>query len=128
MKRLSTYLSGEIHTVHTDWCQQIEKSCCSLAVSFIFPITDHSPSNTKGDHLGHTNLLFWLNNHFSPVNALTTQALIQYYDLAVFKFGDEYKLKFGDEYKQWNATVDIGYCTVLSKPYLALHSDNIVYH
>jgi YtoQ family protein len=116
MKQWNIYLSGEIHT---DWRQQIEQSCSSLPVSFTSPVTDHDKSDAAGDHLGHIDDPFWRDHQSSKVNAIRTQTLIQNCDLAV--------IRFGDEYKQWNAAFDAGYCAALSKPYITLHGDNIVH-
>jgi YtoQ family protein len=53
------------------------------------------------------------------VNAIRTRTLIEQADLVV--------VRFGDKYKQWNAAFDAGYCAALAKPYITLHSEEIVH-
>ena len=45
--------------------------------------------------------------------------LIESCDIAV--------VRFGDKYKQWNAAFDAGYCAALGKPYITLHSEDIIH-
>lgn len=116
MKHWNIYLSGEIHT---DWRQKIQKGCISLPVSFSSPVTEHDASDAAGDHLGHTEDTFWRDHQSSKVNAIRTQTLIKSCDLAI--------IRFGEEYKQWNAAFDAGYCSAISKPYITLHNDKIVH-
>jgi YtoQ family protein len=116
MKKWVIYLSGEIHS---NWRQQIEQSCHSLPVIFTSPVTDHADSDAAGDHLGHNEDSFWRDHQSSKINAIRTQTLIKNCDLAI--------IRFGDEYKQWNAAFDAGYCAALTKPYITLHADHIVH-
>ncbi|WP_435273990.1 YtoQ family protein [Psychrobium sp. nBUS_13] len=116
MKQWNIYLSGEIHT---NWRQQIEEGCRSLPVTFTSPVTNHDSSDAAGDHLGHIEDSYWRDHQSSKVNAIRTQTLIQSCDLAV--------IRFGEEYKQWNAAFDAGYCSALNKAYITLHSANIIH-
>jgi len=84
------------------------------------PLTYHAYPAIRNACLGHANASFLHDQQSSRINVLTTQALIQYHGLTM--------IKWGDEYKQWDTTVDIGYFTVLSQPYLTLQDDNIVHH
>ena len=36
-------------------------------------------------------------------------------------------IRFGDKYKQWNAAFDAGFCAALGKPYVTLHSEDIIH-
>ncbi len=36
-------------------------------------------------------------------------------------------VRFGEKYKQWNAAFYAGYCAALAKPYITLHSEDIVH-
>lgn len=50
---------------------------------------------------------------------IRTRTLIQKCDIAV--------VRFGDQYKQWNAAFDAGQCAALGKPYITLHDESIVH-
>ena len=115
---LTVYLSGEIHS---DWRQQIMQAAQTrgLRVSFCAPVTDHAASDAAGDVLGEESDNFWRDHKSSRVNAIRTQTLIAKCDLAV--------IRFGDKYKQWNAAFDAGYCAALGKPYITLHSEEIIH-
>ena len=83
------------------------------------PVTDHDASDAAGDHLGKPDNGFWRDHQSSKVNAIRTRTLIEQADLVV--------VRFGDKYKQWNAAFDAGYCAALAKPYITLHSEEIVH-
>ena len=53
------------------------------------------------------------------MNAIRTKTQIEKCDLAI--------VRFGDKYKQWNAAFDAGFCAALGKPYITLHSADIVH-
>ncbi len=112
------YLSGEIHT---DWRQQIIQGCNSakLPVRFVSAVTDHDASDGAGDHLGGDEGGFWRDQRSSKVNAIRTKSLIERCDIAV--------IRFGDQYKQWNAAFDAGFCAALGKPYITLHDESIIH-
>ena len=114
----NVYLSGEIHT---DWREQIETGChaLNLPVTFTSAVTDHDASDSAGDVLGTEENKFWRDHKSSKVNAIRTKTLISHCDLAV--------VRFGDQYKQWNAAFDAGYCAALGKPYITLHDESIVH-
>lgn len=82
-------------------------------------MTDHDASDAAGDHLGETQSQFWRDHQSSKVNAIRTRTLIEQSDMVV--------VRFGDKYKQWNAAFDAGYCAALGKPYVTLHSEEIVH-
>ena len=112
------YLSGEIHT---DWRQQIREGAQAkgLPVSFLSAVTDHAASDAAGDVLGAETTPFWRDHKSSKVNAIRTRTLINNCDLAV--------VRFGEQYKQWNAAFDAGYLAALGKPYITLHDEAIVH-
>jgi YtoQ family protein len=114
----TVYLSGEIHT---DWREQIidGASNFSLPTTFTSAITDHEASDSAGDMLEPESEGFWRDNKSSRVNAIRTRTLLARCDIAV--------VRFGDQYKQWNAAFDAGYCAALGKPYVTLHDANIVH-
>ena len=112
------YLSGEIHT---DWRQQLRTGCEAqqLPVTFTSAVTDHQASDSAGDVLGAEDSSFWRDHKSAKVNAIRTKTLIENCDIAV--------IRFGDKYKQWNAAFDAGYCAAMGKPYITLHSEDIVH-
>jgi YtoQ family protein len=112
------YLSGEIHT---DWRQKIIDGCASnnLPVVFTSAVTNHEASDSAGDLLGAEENSFWRDHKSAKVNALRTKTLIDKCDLAI--------VRFGDKYKQWNAAFDAGNCAALGKPYITLHSEDIIH-
>lgn len=114
----NVYLSGEIHS---DWREQIIAGAASLdlPVSFTAPVTDHAASDAAGDMLGPESDGFWRDHKSSRVNAIRTRTLLENCDLAV--------VRFGDQYKQWNAAFDAGYCAAIGKPYITLHAADIVH-
>ena len=112
------YLSGEIHT---DWRDQIMAGAEAegLPVEFTSAVTDHDASDGAGDLLGPEDSGFWRDHKSSKVNAIRTRTLIEKCDLAV--------VRFGNQYKQWNAAFDAGQLAALSKPYITLHDKDIVH-
>lgn len=113
---LNVYLSGEIHT---DWRQKIIKGCEGGGFSFSSAVTDHEASDAAGDMLGSETNGFWRDHKSAKVNAIRTKTLIEKCDIAV--------IRFGDKYKQWNAAFDAGYCAAIAKPYVTLHSEDIIH-
>ncbi|WP_439860059.1 YtoQ family protein [Pseudomonas sp. MBLB4136] len=114
----TVYLSGEIHT---DWRQQIIQGAAAqgLAISFSSAVTDHEASDAAGDALGPESQAFWRDHKSAKVNAIRTKTLLEKCDIAV--------IRFGDQYKQWNAAFDAGYCAALGKPYITLHGEDLVH-
>jgi YtoQ family protein len=112
------YLSGEIHT---DWREQIIEGTQQqqLPVSFSTPVTNHGASDAAGDVLGKPQDDYWRDHQSASINAIRTQTHIRHCDIAV--------IRFGSEYKQWNAAFDAGYCAALGKPYITLHDAAIVH-
>lgn len=112
------YLSGEIHT---DWRERIIEGARSSGIpaTFTSAVTDHSASDAAGDMLGPPCQGFWRDHKSAKVNAIRTRTLIQKCDIAV--------VRFGDQYKQWNAAFDAGQCAALGKPYITLHDESIVH-
>jgi len=112
------YLSGEIHT---DWRDQIIAGAMAhgLNIAFHSANTHHESSDAAGDVLGRPEDKFWRDHQSAKVNSLRTQTLIQKCDIAV--------IRFGDQYKQWNAAFDAGQCAALGKPYITLHEADIVH-
>jgi len=91
------YLSGEIHT---DWREQIIDGAKQqkLPVSFTSAVTDHAASDAAGDLLGKPQDDFWRDHQSASINAIRTQTYIRDSDIAI--------IRFGSEYKQWNAAFD----------------------
>lgn len=118
MKTWNIYLSGEIHT---DWREQIIEGAekLQLPVTFTSAVTDHDSSDAAGDVLGKPESDFWRDNQSSRINSIRIKTLINDCDIAI--------IRFGDKYKQWNAAFDAGICAALGKPYLTLHSEDIVH-
>lgn len=114
----TVYLSGEIHT---DWRQQIVDGTTAhdLPVVFTSAVTDHQASDAAGDLLGAESSSFWRDHKSAKVNGIRTQTLIKNCDVAV--------VRFGHQYKQWNAAFDAGYCAALGKPYITLHDEEIIH-
>lgn len=117
-KEFTVYLSGEIHS---DWREQIISGAKEngLAIKFTSAVTDHDRSDAAGDVLGAESSNFWRDHKSSKVNAIRTKTLIEQCDVAI--------IRFGDKYKQWNAAFDAGYCAALTKPYITLHSEEIIH-
>ncbi|TWC35633.1 YtoQ family protein [Pseudomonas sp. SJZ079] len=114
----AVYLSGEIHT---DWRQQIMRGAqaLDLPITLTSAVTDHETSDAAGDVLGKESQPFWRDHKSSKVNAIRTKTLLEKCDVAV--------IRFGDQYKQWNAAFDAGYCAALGKPYITLHAEDIIH-
>jgi len=112
------YLSGEIHT---DWRDQISNGAEAhgLPVAFVSAVTNHEASDAAGDVLGPEESGFWRDHKSSKVNSIRTRTMIEKSDLAI--------IRFGEKYKQWNAAFDAGICAALSKPYIALHDEDIIH-
>ncbi len=115
---LTVYLSGEIHT---PWRDEIKEGAAKhgLDITFVSAVTDHEASDSAGDHLGKESQQFWRDHKSAKVNAIRTKTLIEKSDIAI--------IRFGDKYKQWNAAFDAGYCAAQGKPYITLHSDEIIH-
>ncbi|MAM88723.1 YtoQ family protein [Allohahella sp. A8] len=114
----TVYLSGEIHT---DWRDKLRAGCeaRNLPVTFTSAVTDHEASDSAGDVLGKAENQFWRDHRSAKVNAIRIKTLISNCDLAV--------VRFGDQYKQWNAAFDAGYCAAMDVPYITLHDESIVH-
>ncbi|WP_027848122.1 YtoQ family protein [Marinospirillum minutulum] len=112
------YLSGEIHT---NWREEIISGCkaLNLDIEFYSAVTDHDASDAAGDLLGAEDKNFWRDHKSAKVNSIRTKNLIKKCDLAI--------VRFGDQYKQWNAAFDAGYCAALGKPYITLHGEDIIH-
>ena len=114
----NVYLSGEIHT---DWREQLIEGCKNrdLPVQFTSAVTNHEASDSAGDVLGAEDSNFWRDHKSAKVNAIRVKNLIEKCDIAV--------VRFGDQYKQWNAAFDAGFCAALGKPYITLHDEAIIH-
>ena len=114
----NVYLSGE---VHTDWRDAIirEANERSLPARFTSAVTDHPASDAAGDGLPPASEGFWRDHKSAKVNAIRTRTLIAQCDVAV--------VRFGDQYKQWNAAFDAGQLAALGKPYITLHGEDLVH-
>jgi len=112
------YLSGE---VHTPWRDELEQRAAErgLPVRFTSPVTDHPASDAAGDHLPPASEGYRRDHKSAGVNAIRTSTLIRQCDLAV--------VRFGDEYRQWNAAFDAGALAALGKPYITLHGPQHVH-
>jgi len=112
------YLSGEIHS---DWREQIIKGCQfnNLPITFTSAVTDHDTSDAAGDVLGAEVNNFWRDHKSSKVNAIRTKTFIEKCDIAI--------VRFGNQYKQWNAAFEAGYCAALAKPYITLHDEELIH-
>lgn len=114
----TVYLSGEIHT---DWREQIIHGArtANLPVTFTSAVTEHEASDAAGDVLGDEATPFWRDHKSARVNAIRNRTLIKACDVAV--------IRFGEQYKQWNAAFDAGICAALGKPYITLHDESLVH-
>jgi YtoQ family protein len=114
----NVYLSGEIHS---DWREQIIDGAnqLKLPVTFTSTVTDHDASDAAGDMLGPEVSGYWRDHKSSKVNSIRSKTLLEKCDIAI--------VRFGDQYKQWNAAFDAGYCAAIGKPYITLHADDIVH-
>lgn len=114
----TVYLSGEIHT---DWREQIMSAseAQKLPLRFVSAVTNHGASDAAGDVLGEAPIGYLRDQQSSRINAMRTRSLITNCDVAV--------IRFGKQYKQWNAAFDAGQCAALGKPYVTLHDDDIIH-
>jgi len=115
---INVYLSGEIHTSWRDEIMQ-RSAELGLPISFCSAVTDHAASDAAGDVLGTEDSNFWRDHKSAKVNSIRIKTLIEQSDVAI--------IRFGEQYKQWNAAFDAGYCAALGKPYITLHDENIVH-
>ncbi len=115
---LTVYLSGEIHT---SWRDEImaETQKAGLEINYVSAVTEHEASDAAGDHLGDEEKQFWRDHKSAKVNAIRTKSMLKHSDIAV--------IRFGQEYKQWNAAFDAGQCAALDIPYITLHDENIIH-
>ena len=115
---LTVYLSGEIHT---SWRDEImaETQKAGLDINYVSAVTEHEASDAAGDHLGSEEKQFWRDHKSAKVNAIRTKTMLKQSDIAV--------IRFGQEYKQWNAAFDAGQCAALDIPYITLHDENIIH-
>ncbi len=114
----TVYLSGEIHT---DWRDQIMQGAAALElpITFTSAVTDHAASDAAGDVLGAEDQAFWRDHKSAKVNAIRTKNRLEQCDIAI--------IRFGDQYKQWNAAFDAGYCAALGTPYITLHDAKLIH-
>ena len=114
----NVYLSGEIHT---DWREKIIAGCEAhdLPINFSSAVTNHEASDAAGDVLGKDENNFWRDHKSAKVNAIRIKTMLENCDLAV--------VRFGDQYKQWNAAFDAGFCAALGTPYITLHDESIIH-
>jgi len=114
----TVYLSGEIHT---DWRERIMNAAQEqgLPLRFTSAVTNHAASDAAGDTLGEDESGFWRDHKSAKVNGIRTRTQIEKCDVAI--------IRFGSEYKQWNAAFDAGQCAALGKPYITLHDADIVH-
>ena len=114
----NVYLSGEIHT---DWREKIIAGCKehNLPINFSSAVTNHEASDAAGDVLGKDENNFWRDHKSAKVNAIRIKTMLESCDLAV--------VRFGDQYKQWNAAFDAGYCAAVGTPYITLHDETIIH-
>ena len=112
------YLSGEIHT---DWRDKIIAGCKehNLPINFSSAVTNHDASDAAGDVLGKEDNSFWRDHKSAKINAIRIKTQLESCDLAI--------VRFGDQYKQWNAAFDAGYCAALGTPYITLHDEDIIH-
>ena len=115
---LTVYLSGEIHT---SWRDEIMKQTkdAGLEINYVSAVTNHEASDAAGDHLGEEDKQFWRDHKSAKVNALRTKTMLKSSDIAI--------IRFGQEYKQWNAAFEAGQCAALDIPYITLHDEDIIH-
>ncbi|SMF48188.1 YtoQ family protein [Alteromonadaceae bacterium Bs31] len=114
----NVYLSGEIHS---DWRTQIMQQSqeLDLPINFSSAVIDHQASDAAGDMLGEESNAYWRDHKSAKVNAIRTRKLLSECDLAI--------IRFGPQYKQWNAAFEAGYCCALDIPYITLHDEPLVH-
>lgn len=115
---LTVYLSGEIHTSWRDEIQTLTQKA-GLDIDYVSAVTNHEASDAAADHLGAEDKQYWRDHKSAKVNAIRTKTLLKQSDIAV--------IRFGQEYKQWNAAFDAGQCAALDIPYITLHDENIIH-
>lgn len=115
---LTVYLSGEIHTSWRDEIKALTAKA-GLDINYVSAVTDHAASDAAADHLGEEEKQFWRDHKSAKVNAIRTKTLLRSSDVAV--------IRFGQEYKQWNAAFEAGQCAALDIPFITLHDENIIH-
>lgn len=115
---LTVYLSGEIHTSWRDEIKALTAKA-GLDINYVSAVTDHEASDGAADHLGEEDKQFWRDHKSAKVNAIRTKTLLKSSDVAV--------IRFGQEYKQWNAAFEAGQCAALDIPFITLHDENIIH-
>jgi YtoQ family protein len=115
---LTVYLSGEIHTTWRDEIRALTAEA-GLDINYVSAVTDHAASDAAADHLGEEDKQFWRDHKSAKVNAIRTKTLLRSSDVAV--------IRFGQEYKQWNAAFEAGQCAALDIPFVTLHDENIIH-
>jgi len=115
---LTVYLSGEIHTTWRDEIRALTAKA-GLDINYVSAVTDHAASDGAADHLGEEEKQFWRDHKSAKVNAIRTKTLLRSSDVAV--------IRFGQEYKQWNAAFEAGQCAALDIPFVTLHDENIIH-
>jgi len=111
----TVYLAGEIHS---NWRERIAVGVedAGLPVLLTGPVTDHSASDDCGATiLGAEGDARWHDNKGAGLNAIRTSTLLREADVAV--------VRFGEQYKQWNAAFDAGQATALGTPLITLHPE-----
>lgn len=118
MKQWTVYLSGE---VHTDWRHSIVSAAdgLRLPIRFTSAVTDHPASDAAGDGLPSQGDGYLRDHKSAKVNAIRTRSLIRTCDLAI--------VRFGEQYRQWNAAFDAGMLAALGKPYITMHGEDLVH-
>ncbi|MDF1881198.1 YtoQ family protein [Sulfurimonas sp. MAG313] len=115
---LTVYLSGEIHTSWRDEVKGLTQEF-GLDINYISAVTNHESSDGAGDHLGSEEKQFWRDHKSAKINAIRTKTLLKSCDIAI--------IRFGQEYKQWNAAFEAGQCAALNIPFVTLHDENIIH-
>lgn len=115
---LTVYLSGEIHTPWRDEIQSLTVEA-GLEINYVSALTHHEQSDAAADHLGSEEKQFWRDHKSAKVNAIRTQTLLKQCDVAV--------VRFGQEYKQWNAAFEAGQLAAMGIPFITLHDENIIH-
>lgn len=115
---LTVYLCGEIHTAWRDEIIEQTKKA-GLDINYVSAVTNHEASDAAGDHLGEEEKPFWRDHKSAKINSIRTRTMLKQSDIAV--------IRFGQEYKQWNAAFDAGQCAALDIPYITLHDENIIH-
>ena len=112
---ITVYLSGEIHT---EWRNEIinKSNELNLPIEFLSPNTHHEHSDDVGVKiLGKEDKKFWHDHKSAKINSIRTKNPIDRSDIVI--------VRFGEKYKQWNAALDAGYASAMSKSLIIIHSD-----